>query len=75
MRSLSEIDRDSQLARQHSNALDVVLMLMSDQDGIDSGRIFAGDLHTLEQFAAGKTRIDQYLGPAARDKGAVPLGA
>ena len=75
MRGLGKVDGHAQLSRQHGDPLHVVLMFVSDQQGIDGRRIFIRHLQAFEQFPAGEPRIHQDACPAAGHQCAVPLGA
>ena len=52
MRSLGKVDRDAKFARGYGQAVDVVLVLVSDHDGVEGLRSFFSELHAPEKFAA-----------------------
>ncbi len=62
-------------AREDGEPGDVVLVLMGNENRIESRRIFASDGHTLEKFAAREAGVDQYARARAGDDGAIAFGA
>ncbi len=75
----SEINRDAEFTGGDGEAVDVVLMLVGDEDGIERGGIFADLLHAAEEFAAAQACIheDARLAAGRREAGndgAVSLG-
>ena len=73
MRALGEVDRNAQFARGHGEAVDVVLVLVGDDDGVQRLRLFAGQLHAPEELAAAQAGIDQDPRAPAGDNCAVAL--
>ena len=72
---LGEVDGDAQAAGEGGEAGDVVLMLVGDEDGVEGGGIFVGELHALEQLAAGEAGVDEQAGVGGGDDRGVALGA
>jgi hypothetical protein len=68
-------DGDVEAASQNGETGDVVLVLVSDEDRVKCGGVFAGNQHALEQFAAGEPGVNQNARPGAGDDGAVAFGA
>jgi len=48
VRRLGEEDGDFELACEHAEAGNVVLVLVGDEDGVQRGGVFPGNSHTLE---------------------------
>jgi hypothetical protein len=57
-----EVDGDVELSGEDAEAGDVVLVLVSDDDGVEGGRVFSGEVHASDEFAAGEPGVDQYTG-------------
>ena len=75
MGHLREVDGDAELAGGDGEAVDVVLMLVGDEDGVEGAGVFSGGLHALEDFSATYAGIDEDACAAAGDNGCVALGA
>jgi len=71
---LSEVDGDVEATGEYAEASDVVLMLVGDEDGVELGGVFAGEIHALEKLAAGETGVDEDARAGGRDDCAVALG-
>src|SRR5262245_38380270 len=71
MGGLGHIDRDLQLAGEHGEAADVVLMLVSDEDAVEPAPVLTGACHALECLFAGESSVDEDAGARAGDHGAV----
>ena len=52
MRGLSKVNRNAEFARRDGEAVDVVLVLVGDDDGVEGCGVFAGQLHAPEKLAA-----------------------
>jgi len=68
-------DRNIETAGEDRETGDVVLMLVGDQDRVEPRRVFTGNGHALEEFAAGEAGVDQNPGARAGDDGAVAFGS
>ena len=75
VRALSEVNGNPQLARGDGQAADVVLVLVGDQNRVQRGGVFPGQLHAAEKLAATESGIHQDAGTAARHNCAVALGS
>jgi hypothetical protein len=73
MGHLGEVDGYAQLARENGDSLHVILMLMRNENGIERVGILTRRAQTLQNLAAGETRIDQNAGATGGDDGAVSL--
>ena len=51
--------------RQHAQPGHMVGMLVGDEDGVDATRVLAAEHQAPQQFATGKTGIDQQAGGGA----------
>ena len=74
VRGLGKVHGNAELAGGDGEAVDVVLMLVGDDDGVQGFRVFAGQRHAAEELAAAQPCVDQDPGAAAGDNGAVALG-
>src|ERR1700751_5450361 len=74
VRSLSEVNGDAQFARGYGKSVDMVLMLVRDDDGVEGGRILAGKLHAPAELAAAQPCIHEDPRMAARHNRAVAFG-
>ena len=63
MCGLGEVNRDSEFAGEHTEAGDVILVFVGDEDGVERCRIFARERHALTEFAAGEAGIDKDARP------------
>jgi len=76
-----EVNGNSELACRNREAADMVLVLVSDQDSVESSGVFTCESHTAEEFAAAQACIDEDAGASTRptraagNDGAVSFGA
>jgi len=48
MRGFCEVDRDAELAGGDGETVDVILVFVGDEDGVESAWVFADQSHTAE---------------------------
>ena len=66
---------DTQTPRQRSQAGDMVLVLMGNQNGVKLCRIFPGKTHPPQQLPAAQPRVHQNSRALARNHGRVTFGS
>jgi len=57
MRAFGKVHRNAELAGCHSKPAHVVGVLVGDDDCVQSGRIFVGQLHAAEQLSAAQPGV------------------
>src|SRR5689334_13914560 len=70
---LRHVARNLELASEHGQSVDMVLMLVSDDDGVQRARIFSHHMHAAQGFTTGEAGIDENAGARAGDDCAVSL--
>ena len=72
-RSMRQVDRYLELARERGNATTVIGVLMGDQDGIELLWLNTQTLQAPGGFSQGKPAVDHYQRIAGADQGRIAL--
>jgi hypothetical protein len=75
MCGICEVNRDAKFAGGDGEAVDVVLVFVGDDDGVEGAGVFFRERHATEEFAAAQAGVDEDARAPAGDNGAVALGA